>query len=324
MNILFNKTNMSKGQLVIELIFIVATIFLFLGIANNWLLRKAVPPGVSITRYTGEDGKQRRIGNVNILVLGVDSVEGTHRSDTIFVLGVNSAKSRISMLSIPRDTRVLINGKARKINEILPRYGQEVLISLIEDLMQIKINRHVMVDYQGFINIIDLIGGVELNIEKPMHYDDNWGNLHIHFEPGINKLDGRDALNYVRYREEIQADLGRIKRQQKFIKTVVKKFSQPSVFIKLPTIVNEIFAHIETDFSLRELVSIASSFSSFNIKFENTSLPGEPRYIDKISYFLPYRDKSIEIGNSHFADLAAFELVASFSSELASGTSNEN
>lgn len=308
----------------VELIFIVATIFLFLGIANNWLLRKAVPPGVSITRFEGKDGQQRRIGNVNILVLGVDAVEGTHRSDTIFVLGVNSAKNRVSMLSIPRDTRVLINGKARKINEILPRYGHEVLISLIEDLMQIKVNRYVKVDYQGFINIIDLIGGVEINIAKPMHYDDNWGKLHIHFEPGKTRLNGRDALNYVRYRADAQADLGRIKRQQKFIRQVVKKFSQPSVFIKLPTIINEVFDHIQTDFSLRELVSIASSFSSLKVKFNNASLPGEPRYIDKISYFLPYRDRSVEIGNSQFSDLAAFELVASFATELATGTKNED
>jgi LCP family protein required for cell wall assembly len=314
----------SKGSFVLELLFLLTTIFMFFGIADKWFWRVALPMGVNLTTQANSDGSQSRIGNFNILVLGVDSVEGTHRSDTIFVLGVNPAKSRISMLSIPRDTRVLINSKARKINEILPRYGVPVLRSLIEDLMQIQLSRYVKVDFQGFINIIDIMGGLEIDIEKPMHYDDNWGKLHIHFNKGLNKLDGKDALNYVRFRADASADLGRIKRQQKFIRVLLEKASSPAVVVKLPKIISEAFGHIETDFSFQEVIAIAGSFSKSKVQFRNSSLPGEARYIDKISYFLPYRDKAIELGNSQFSDLAAVELVASFSSNLASGTANEN
>ena len=159
--------------------------------------------------------------------MGIDSVEGTHRSDTIFVLGVNPSKRRISMLSIPRDTRVIIDNKARKINEILPRYGEPTLRKMIEDLLKITISRKAEVGFESFISVIDALGGVDINIEKAMNYDDNWGNLHIHFKPGMNHLDGRQALNYVRFRKDAMADLGRIKRQQGFVKAVIKKLISP-------------------------------------------------------------------------------------------------
>ncbi len=257
-------------------------------------------------------------------MLGVDSVDGTHRADTIFVFGINPAKGRVSMMSIPRDTRVIINGKARKINEILPRYGESVLRTLIEDLMEIQINRYVQVDFKGFVSIIDAIGGVEIDIAKPMHYDDNYGKLHIHFNKGRQTLDGQQALNYVRFRADARADLGRIKRQQKFIRAVINKLLTPAVFVKLPQIINEAFSYLNTDFSVQEVFAVARGFSDFQVKLRTSSLPGEARYIDKISYYLPYRDKAIELGSSYFSDLAALELVASFTPSIATGTTHED
>jgi anionic cell wall polymer biosynthesis LytR-Cps2A-Psr (LCP) family protein len=140
----------------------------------------------------------------------------------------------------------------------------------------------------------------------------------------MNHLDGRKALNYVRFRADAAADLGRIKRQQKFIRVLLEKVMTPGFFVKLPQIIGQVYDHIGTDFTLAELFTLARGFDSFQLQFRNTSLPGEARYIDKISYYLPYQDKAIEIGGSHFSDLAAVELVASFSSAIASDTHNEN
>ena len=309
-----------------ELLFFIVTIFFFFGLARQFYVRAMVPGGVNLTvsESSGDSLAQNKAGNINVLVLGVDSVEGTHRSDTIFVLGINPAKDRISMLSIPRDTRVLINGRARKINEILPRYGEQVLRSLIEDLMKIEISRYAKVDFQGFINIIDILGGIEIDIDKPMHYDDNWGKLHIHFNKGRHKLDGKQALNYVRFRADAHADLGRIKRQQKFIRQLIQTVMTPATFVKIPKIVAEGINHVQTDFSLQEIIALFRSFADFRVSFRTSSLPGEARYVDKISYFLPYRDRAVELGSSQFSDLAALELVASFTPNLASGTVNEN
>lgn len=317
---LFNRDRhqlFRAGGLVFELAFVVLALVFFTGVLNKWLFSSiSAPVGANWTETSLESGSFRRIGNINMLVLGVDSVDGTHRADTMFVLGINPAKARISMLSIPRDTRVLISGRARKINEILPRYGESVLRSLLEDLLNIQISRFVEVDFQGFINVIDSIGGVEIEVDKPMHYDDNWGKVHIHFDTGKHKLDGRQALNYVRFRADATADLGRIKRQQQFIKVLLETFMQPSSFVKLPQIISQAYEHVKTDFSLAELFTLVKGFESYRVKFQNASLPGEARYIDKISYFLPYRDKAMEIGASHFSDLAAVELVASFTSPI--------
>jgi LCP family protein required for cell wall assembly len=320
------KTRRAKALLVVlELFFILLNIVFFVGIGKKWLFTQTnLTSSMNFAAVKDSTSNENQINNVNVLVFGVDSVEGTHRSDTLFVLGLNPAKGRISMISIPRDTRVLINGKSRKINEILPRYGEFALRNLIEDLMQIKISRYLKVDFQGFINIIDVIGGVDIDLDKSMHYDDNWGKLHIHFNKGMNHLDGRDALNYVRFRADASADLGRIKRQQKFIRELLKKAFQPGFVVKLPQVVKEAFSHVDTDFTIQEIFSVIGGFKDFKAKFRTSSLPGEARYIDKISYFLPYKDKAVELGAREFSDLAAIELVASFSSNIATGTKNEN
>lgn len=321
----YRLLNRKTGGWLYELFFALLVFVFFIGIMNKWLLTNvAAPTGANWTGMNKETGHYERIGNINVLMLGVDSVDGTHRSDTIFVLGVNPAKAKVSMLSIPRDTRVVINGKSRKINEILPRYGVPVLRSLIEDLLSIQISRHVEIGFESFVNIVDILGGVDINIEKAMHYDDNWGKVHIHFQRGINHLDGQQALNFVRFRADATADLGRIKRQQQFIKILLEKIMTPGIVVKLPQIIGQAYSHVETDFSLAELYTLAKGFETLKVKFRNASLPGEARYIDKISYFLPYQDKAVEIGISHFSDLAAIELVASFTSIIASDTLHEN
>ncbi len=304
----------ARGAIFLEIVFLILTVVFFAGILQKWFLGMTVAPiGFNWTGSNLETGEQAQISNINVLVLGVDSVDGTHRADTIFVLGINPAKKRVNMISIPRDTRVLINGRGRKINEIRPRYGVDVLKSLLEDLLHIRINRHVEVGFQSFINIIDIIGGLDMDIEKAMHYDDHWGKVHIHFESGINHLDGRKALNYVRFRADAAADLGRIKRQQKFMKALLEKALTPSVVVKLPQIINEVYRHIDTDFTLAEIYALTRSFKDFKVDFRNTSLPGEARYVDKISFFMPYQDEAVAIGMSQFSDLVAVELVATFS-----------
>ncbi|HAE37147.1 MAG TPA: hypothetical protein DCG57_00735, partial [Candidatus Riflebacteria bacterium] len=289
-----SRPHLRSGGLLFEFAFVIIALVFFAGAISKWLFSSiSAPAGANWTETTSEEGGYVRIGNINVLVLGVDSVDGTHRADTIFVLGINPAKARVSMLSVPRDTRVLISGRARKINEILPRYGQSVLRSLLEDLLNIQISRYVEVDFQGFINVIDEMGGIDIDIEKPMHYDDNWGKVHIHFDPGMNHLDGRQALNFVRFRADAAADLGRIKRQQQFIKVLLQKVMQPGFVVKLPQVISQAYQHVKTDFSLAELFTLVKGFASYQVKFMNTSLPGEARYVDKISYFLPYRDKSM-------------------------------
>ncbi|MBR4570863.1 MAG: LCP family protein [Candidatus Riflebacteria bacterium] len=282
--------------------------FTFMLIQKWFSTREVIIQGTSQVHGSIESGEKTTVGNINILVMGIDSVEGTHRSDTIFVLGVNPSKKKIMMLSIPRDTRVIIEEKGRKINEILPRYGEPTLRAILEELLKIKITRKVEIGFESFISVIDAIGGVDINIEKPMHYDDNWGNLHIHFNPGMNHLNGQDALRYVRFRKDAMADLGRIKRQQDFVKAVIKKLFSPATIVRLPSIIESAFKHIKTDFTLQEILTLAKGFNSLDVKFSTMSLPGEARYVDKISFFMPYAEEAVYIGNNYFSDLAILEI----------------
>jgi LCP family protein required for cell wall assembly len=288
--------------------FCLCACFTFVLIQKWFSTREVIIQGTNQVHGSLESGEKTTIGNINVLVMGIDSVEGTHRSDTIFVLGVNPSKKKIMMLSIPRDTRVIIEDKGRKINEILPRYGEPTLRKILEDLLKIKISRKVEIGFESFISVVDAIGGVDINIEKPMHYDDNWGNLHIHFNPGMNHLNGQDALRYVRFRKDAMADLGRIKRQQDFVKAVIKKLFSPSTIVRVPSIIEKAFKHIKTDFSLQEILTLAKGFDSFDVKFSTMSLPGDARYIDKISFFVPYSEEAIAIGNNYFSDLAILEI----------------
>ena len=271
--------------------------------------------GATQTQSSIDSGEGSSIGNVNILLMGIDSVEGTHRSDTIIVLGVNPSKCKINMLSIPRDTRVVIDGKGRKINEILPRYGEPTLRKILEDLLKINISYRVEIGFESFISVIDAIGGVDINVEKAMNYDDNWGNLHIHFKPGMNHLDGRKALNYVRFRKDAMADLGRIKRQQDFVKAVILKMVSPSTVVRLPAILETAFKYIDTDFTFPEIITLVKGFKSYDVKLNSVSLPGEARYIDKISFFMPYSEQAVAYGNSYFSDQAMFELEVPFTAK---------
>lgn len=308
-----------------EILFVLGC-YWFLGFSiNRWFYETGVASFDSDWPETASSrgGEAHQIGNINVLVLGIDSVEGTHRADTMFVLGVNPSKASVNMISIPRDTRVIVDGKARKINGILTRYGYMPLRGMLEELFKIKIHRHVEMGFDGFENIINLMGGVDIYIDKPMHYDDYRGNLHIHFDPGINHLDGKKALDYVRFRSDNMADLGRIKRQQQFVKALVDKIMTPSGFVRLPKIVSKAIEHIKTDFTLNELVTIIKGFNSYKITFKNMSLPGEPRYIDKISYFMPYQTEALEVGAAFFSDLTALELERDYYLYLGN-SANEN
>ncbi len=299
-----------------DIIFLGFCIFFTLVLVQKWFFsQEAKIIGTNQIHASLESGEKTTIGNINILVMGIDSVEGTHRSDTIFVLGVNPSKGKITMLSIPRDTRVITENKARKINEVLPRYGEPTLRKILEDLLKINISRKIEVGFESFIEVVDAIGGVDINIEKPMHYDDNWGNLHIHFNPGMNHLNGQDALRYVRFRKDAMADLGRIKRQQEFVKAIVKKIMSPSSIVKLPNIIEKAFKHIKTDFTLQEVLTLAKGFNTTDVKFRTLSIPGDAKYIDKISYFIPSSEESIAIGNNYFSDLAIFELEKNYEAD---------
>ncbi len=236
---------------------------------------------------------------LNILVVGADydydnkarPLPKPARSDTIMVFSLAKGGD-VSILSIPRDTVVRFNGKLHKINAAHAVGGPEFLKQVIEEQFGIQIHHFVQVTYEAFVKLVDLVGGIDIFVEYDMHYDDNWGKLHIHLQRGFQHLDGEQALGFVRYRGkgyrrycpkckvkithwDPRGDLGRIERQQQFLKVLAKKLMQPRMVTKLPSLVLIAHKYVATDMDLRTLLSIANF--ARQIDFDNTktaSLPG--------------------------------------------------
>lgn len=228
-------------------------------------------------------------GNFTILLAGTDVQYHGQRTDTILLGFVFPDYQRIELISLPRDTRVNVSGHGyRKLNSAYSIGGIELLRKTIEENFNINIDHYAVINLDGFINIIDILGGVVIDIERDMHYDDVRGNLHIHLKKGRQLLNGEKAMQYVRYRDKILADLGRIKRQQKFLKAITDKLKNIDVLWKLPAILREVRNNIKTDLSYEDIMTLVKRFNYFrNSKLKMWTLPGKPNYINKISFFIP-------------------------------------
>ncbi|MDD4601391.1 Transcriptional regulator LytR [bioreactor metagenome] len=228
---------------------------------------------------------------VNILVMGVDQRDGdVGRSDTMFVVTVDTKTKSVSMLSIPRDTRVRIPGNGwDKINHAYAEGGHKLTQQAVEGLMGIPIDYYVKINFNGFQKIVDAVGGVDIDVEKRMYYEDPYDGdgLVINLKPGVQHMDGETAIQYVRYRDA-EGDIGRIQRQQKFIKAMFNEVASPSVITKIPALIREVGATIETDLSTSEMVNFAQILNDAYKKGLKTDMvPGKPAYINEVSYWLP-------------------------------------
>ncbi|MDF2521431.1 MAG: LytR3 [Clostridia bacterium] len=174
---------------------------------------------------------------INTLLMGVD--EG--RSDTIIVVRYNKNTHQIAMISIPRDTRVDIPGYGyEKVNAAIGKKGGAALaMKTVGNLLDIPIHHYVKVDFRGVEKIVDILGGVKIDVPPGMDYEDPAQNLYIHLKPGVQVLNGKDSLKFLRFRSGyVDQDLGRIKAQQKFINAFIDKLTSPSVILKAPTLIN--------------------------------------------------------------------------------------
>lgn len=234
-------------------------------------------------------------GRQNILLLGVDSngkqadpFKGT-RSDTILVLNIDPLSKTVNALSIPRDSKVYIaeDHGLDKINAAHAFGGPELTIKTIETTFGIKISHYIAVDYSAVKGLVGALGGVPVYVEKRMRYNDNSGGLHIDLYPGYQTLNETQAEGYLRFRHDAIGDIGRMKRQQWFVKGVVKKMQSPEIIIKLPQVVEVLSKYIKTDMNFYQLSQLAT-FSKFaNLDdVQVATLPGKPSRFGHISYWI--------------------------------------
>lgn len=226
----------------------------------------------------------------NIIVMGVDErSDDVGRSDTLFVVMFDSKTKAASLLSVPRDTRVRIEGHGwDKINHAYAYGGQKLTQKTVEELLGIKVNNYVMVDFKGFEGLVDAIGGIDIDVEKDMYYHDTWDGFTVDLKKGRQHLNGKTAIQYVRFRDE-EGDIGRIRRQQHFLMAVYDKITSADMLLHIPGLAKQLTSMVKTDMPLSDMIDIGRALHSM-VKEKGLSMamvPGEPKYIDGISYWLP-------------------------------------
>lgn len=224
---------------------------------------------------------ERKGGFYTILVSGVDDDNGG--SDTNILMAVDTVNGYVYGVSIPRDSKAIISGKAHKINYAYNKGGTELLASTVSEQLGIPVDYTVCVNLQGFTALVDAIGGVDFEVPINMDYDDPIQGLSIHFKKGMQHLSGADALRVVRFRHNNDGtgygseDLGRMQTQQKFLKAVAKKMLSFENLISNPRKYAEIFGqYVDTDLSVTDLAWFGMQVLGMGVdKIDFSTLPNE-------------------------------------------------
>jgi LCP family protein required for cell wall assembly len=242
------------------------------------LARGALSPRVS---FPGQH-------SVTFLVLGRDRdlnnrrqiMKTQGRSDLIMLVRADFADRTITVLSIPRDTRVRVPGRSGyfKVNAAHSFGGPRLTMRTVASLLGVRPEHVVRLDFAGFEKAIDALGGVELAVDRSMDYDDNWGDLHIHLKKGRQRLNGEQAMGFVRFRHADRgasdSDLKRVRRQQALIQALRAQAKQPLTLLRVPYAMDRARPYLHSSLKIPQLFCLAyfaRSVPPNNVRF--LSLP---------------------------------------------------
>lgn len=239
---------------------------------------------------------ERKKDTWTILLIAEDQASGS--ADTIMVCTYDTVAQKAGLVSVPRDTLVVRSGwKYHKLNSAYtngntyfpPNGGIDELRTTVTEVLGIPIDHYILINTQIFEDLVNAVDGIDFNVPIHMNYDDPTQDLHIHFEPGMQHLNGHQALMVARCRQNSDgpgvyphniydaypdADIGRTRTQQELLKTIVKKvLSQPQ---KLNEYLKLFSEHVQTDLSLSNMLWFVEPV--LNFRFENLTtgtLPGD-------------------------------------------------
>lgn len=214
----------------------------------------------------------------NVLLIGVDGDGSTgHRSDTIMLVSAEPRRGRLSLVSIPRDTLVDIPDYGPdKAGHAYAYGGAELTRASVSVLLGVPVQRTAVVNLDGFVSLVDVLGGVDIDVERAMYYHDPYQDLLIDLEPGLQRLDGEQAMQYVRYRSD-GSDITRIARQQRFLQAIVAKARHPESIKRWPALVQAGFAMVDSDLTVFDLAALlVTALRAGSDGVAAATLPGAP------------------------------------------------
>ena len=230
----------------------------------------------------------------SVLLMGIENYASGGkggRSDTLMVATFDPRNETMKLLSIPRDTRLEI-AETHKIDKITHSYngGKERTIETVENFLEIPIDYYATVNFKGFVNIIDYLGGVTVDV--PFDFWDYKGgdwDTKFYYTEGQMTLNGEEALTYARMRKkDPRGDFGRNDRQKQIVMAMIDKMSSPSALLKLDKVTKEIGKNVETNFKVNYLLALRENFPNFKSnKVETLTISGYDQTINSIYYFIP-------------------------------------
>ncbi|MCL1917605.1 MAG: LCP family protein [Peptococcaceae bacterium] len=211
---------------------------------------------------------------ITFLLIGMDMRgDDPGLADSLVLVSAAPDTKIISLMSIPRDSEVLGH---TKINAVVSLRGEEALVKLVSTITGAKIDGYVKTDFAGFKDIIDILGGIDIYVEKKMYYETgDKEDGYIDLEQGMQCLDGAKALQYARFRNDAFADITRTFRQQKVIMAITKKALRAENIGKLPQLIPQVTKAVETNLRYADILKLAGLAENF--KSENmvsATLPG--------------------------------------------------
>ncbi|MUG98333.1 LytR family transcriptional regulator [Scytonema sp. UIC 10036] len=265
-------------------------------------------------RLTGEGLKFSELSRpVNILVLGmsvlptdvqdskakaknrgylpqVNSFSGL--SDVMLLVRLNPEEKKIVILSVPRDTRVSLEGHGVvKINAANVVGGPALSAKTISELLGgVEIDRYIRINVLGVNKLIDALGGVTVDVPYDMKYRDDSQHLYINLKKGKQHLDGDKTLQMLRYRNDGRGDIGRVERQQIVMRALAEQTLNPTLLARFPRILNVVRSHLDTNLTVEEILTLVNfGVQTGNSNMETLTLPGRASAYHeyKTSYWIP-------------------------------------
>ncbi|MBR1970624.1 MAG: LCP family protein [Clostridia bacterium] len=242
----------------------------------------------------------------NILIMGTD--KSGMLTDVMMLMQIDPIDNNITVMSIPRDSRVNYKGSWMKLNSVhanaqkQEKSGSEAAIIAIKDLTGIPINHFVKINFTAFEKSIDELGGVDFNVPQRMKYKDPYQDLDIDLKPGMQHLDGNQAEQLVRFRQYTNGDIDRIKVQQDLIHAIADQKLKLKYVGKVDNIYRIIAKDMETSMSIEDVVQISGNILDIGgDKIVTITMPNTPQYIGNVSYVIPEYGQIDTVRREYFA-----------------------
>lgn len=296
-----NKKRQKRRRVIKTTGIVFLLFFLTVGIYVGYLYLKAKDV---VSNSFEEDGRGNKSAlreedvdpvtdNVSVLIIGVDESEersniGAYRSDTLILATLNKNDHTVKLLSIPRDSYVYIpeRGRKDKINHAYA-YGQtKATIETVEHLLEIPVDYYVKLNFEAFIDVVDSLGGITVNVPYEFTEQDSKDVPDaIHLYPGIQELNGEEALALARTRK-LDNDIERGKRQQEIIKAIVNKAVSLGAVFKYGDVLEAVGENMRTNMTFKEMKSFIAYGMDGKLQMESLTLEGSDGYMNGVYYYM--------------------------------------